>query len=441
MENVNNSKTDVVTSRVNTARSLLKRAAGSTETTVITPGKPVAPKKEVLAKPAVDTSATVEPTIPSSIESEISYELDPKVETKKEAVQEVTPTPENVVPQDVIGEDVDDTPIENFDEGAKKLIKRLRAKVRNTNEESKKHYEELSVLRKKSAEYEAGLAVPELTQKQQDRIAQLEVYEKLYNFKGSAVYQEKFVKPSTENENKLKQIAADYGVNEAVINQALSAKNVQELDNILAANFKNPISAIEAKGFIRNIQGIQAQAMEAEKEPAKMMARMQEENDTIIKERKMKANQVIVHTSKEAWTDSVIGLREDDRFSQITYKEGDTEHNEKFVRPILAKAAHEYGRTISALAEHGLTEIPKELAMKLARSDQLAHYSVVLKTQLDTANARVAELENLMKNKTSLNRPGLNRGMNSNSAPSTVGNARGVGAAAAGRAVLSRVSS
>lgn len=419
------------------AREIMKRVAGSTNTTIVG-APPAAPVKSMAsAGPSVDTSVAVkeERPVPAIVESKIEYDIDPKVELpKKESVGQ------DFVPEDPSNDEEVSPEVEvKFDEVAKKLLKTLRAKLKYANTGYRKSSEELETLRKFKTEVDTGLITPEVTQAQANRIAELEKYESLHNFKGTESYRERFVKPIAEASDKLVSLAKEYGVSDGVLQQAINSDGAA-LDDILSRNFKNTLSAMEAKNLVRDIKSTQAAAIEAEKEPTKMMARMQKEDDEILASRRAKANDVIVHTSKDAWIESLTGLREDKRFSEITFREGDTEHNEKFVKPILQKAAQEYGRTIRILAEHGLSELPKELAVKFARSDQLAHYSAVLLNQRDAAQSRVAELENLIKTKTHLNRPGINGGINGTTTSSAPANGRhGVGPENAARNVLARV--
>lgn len=410
------------------AASLLKRVQGE---------KPVVPTEGMTqpeAKVALEPPKQVEAKLP---EAKVEYDLNPKapVDPALPTAEQKKAIPKEYLPEDPTDEidsliDPADTTGANF--------KKLRTKLKSLNGDHRKANEELTVLRQKVADYDNGLAVPEVTQLQLDRIAQLEVYEKLYNFKGSPVYQEKIAKPLGENREKLQELAKQDEVDDELLTRAFAAETDAETNRILSQGFKDPLSAIEAKGLIKSIKGIQAQAIELEKEPMQSLARMQQENDRIVQEKRAKANDVIVHVSKEAWSDSLIELRKDPRFPEITYREGDSEHNEKFVRPILTKAGQEYGRIIRTLAECGMTELPKDLSMAFARMTQLAHQSAAIAFERDALRTRVGELESLMQRKSHLNRPGINGNVGASSA-TKVGVSEAVGPQNAGRKVLDRV--
>jgi len=406
------------------AAQLLKRVAGSTEAVPVQP-KPTEPKQEMTPPASVPSEPVVE-----------DYDINPKKEVKPVEVE----TPKDTIPKEYLPDDPTDeidqlmdpkgTTGENF--------KKLRTKLKAVNSEKNQFKTELENLRQKVADYETGLAVPEITAEQTRRIEELEIYEKLYNFKASPVYKKNFVEPITQEQTKLAELANEYGVGVEVLNAAFAATTTAETNRILSQHFTDDVGALEAKSIIKNIKKIQSDALEAEKEPAQSLARMQQENDRILAEQRAKANDSIVHTSKEGWSESLLTLREDTRFPEIVYREGDSEHNDKYVRPILTRAGQEYGKFVRVLAEHGLTELPKEVSIALARMTKLAHLSAVKAVENEHLRNRVAELESKLTTKHSVNRPGVNGtggGNNVYSSPS----GKAVGPAAAGRNALNRV--
>lgn len=416
------------------AIELLKRVQGSNKIVPVTP-----PGQKPEAKPPVDTSVVAPPEPPRTLESDTpkeEYDFNPTGSEDKKTEPVKAETPADFVPED---------PTDEIDalidpkEPVGKNFKNLRTKLKALNSEHKKAAEELQTLRKKVTDYETGVEIPEISKGQLDRINQLEVYEKLYNFKGSAVYQEKFAKPIAEDQAKLQLLAEEHKVDPTVLNQAFAAESTEEQNRVITQHFKNDLSALEVKSLIKSIKKVQAEAAEAEKEPAQSLARMQAENDRILADKRNKANEAIVHTSKSSWSDSLVELRNDPRFPEITYREGDTEHNEKFVKPILTKAAQEYGRIVRTLAQHGMTELPKDLGMAMARMTQLAHQSAAIAVERDGLRARVKELESLMYQKGLLHRPSMNNGQGAGGSNGSAAPTTAVGPEKAGAKVLSRV--
>lgn len=410
------------------AVNLLKRVQGDTK---------IVPDNVKLPTPP--PPAGVPPVVESKpAEAPVSGDYDLNPPQPEETKETVEPKKE-ATPADFVPEDPTDEIDALFDpkDPAGANFKKLRTKLKSLNSEHKKNVEELSTLRKKVTDYESGIEVPEVTKGQLKRIQELEVYEKLYNFKGSAVYQEKFAKPIQEDQEKLALIAKEHNVSTDVVNAAILADTTVKENQIISEHFKDDLSRLEVKSLIKSLKKTQDAALEAEKEPAKSLARMQQENDAILAEKRSKANEGIVYASKGAWTESLVELRKDSRFPEITFREGDSEHNERFVKPILTKAAQEYGRIVRTLAQHGLTELPVDVAMALARMTQLAHQSAAIGYDRDQKSARVHELETLMRQKGMIHRPGVNSTAGSNTAPVTPTTA--VGPENAGRKVLSRV--
>ena len=399
--------------------------------------------------PAVIESAPVveESKEAASKGDEWEFDLDPVdkeapvVEAQKEGASVETPPapkeePKTLMPEDLLPEDPTDEIDQMIDpkSNIKENFKKFRTKLKSLNQVNRDNAAELEALRKKVKDYDDGLAVPEITQKQAERIEELEKYEKLHNFKGSAVYQEKFAEPLARDVEAVNKLAEDYKIDPSVLHAAYGAKSEQETNKLLLNAFKDDVGALDAKSLFRSMKKTQAEARAAEADIENSFTRMQQENDQLLFQKRVKANEAIKRVSKDSWAESLIELRKDSRFKEIQYVEGDTEHNEKYVRPILTKASQEYGRTIKILAEHGLTELPRELAMKFARSDQLAHYSAVLLEEKNNLQQEVARLNKLVNDRGYGRRPGVN-----NTSAGATPSSNGTSSVSAGARVLARV--
>lgn len=391
------------------------------------------PAQAVIVKP-------FEPPAAVSNEPEYSFDETPTEKEKVEVLKEAVSVPAEPKPEDFIPEDPTDEIEAAVDpkEDPRVGMKKLREKYKTVNKKNKEYYAELEALKPKLKGYEDGTAVPEVVTALQKRIEELEPYEKAQNFKASTVYREKFAKPIREAQEKLKELAVNAEVDVDILNKAFAAENEIESNKILANAFADPLSAIEAKGLIKSIKNVQDQAAEAEKDAVSSLARLQEENDRIENEQKEKVRGEFLYNSKEAWSESLQHLRGEDRFPELKFVEGDTEHNEKIVRPILTKASQEFGRIVNACMQQGMKSMPKELGVAMARMTQLAHQSAVATHQRNVLQARVDELEAKLYNTHRVNRPGVNR---SSAVPANMGGSRaaGVGAERAGANVLARV--
>lgn len=424
MENVDN--IPVTVKRQSRAAALLNRVQEANKA-----GVPVPPPSPVQAP---------EPQFPETISSapEAKEEFPVNPETPKAPAVATPPQNPEYVPEDPTDEIEAALDPKEKPEGQ---FKKLRTKYQTAAKELRERTVELDNLKKKIKDYDEGVSVAPVTQQQLARIAELEKYETLYNFKGSPVYREKFTAPLQSEHAKLSEIAKEYNINEETVRAALNAGSSADTNRILSQAFGDEVGALEAKSIIRNIKKIQSEAMEAEREPAQALARMQEDSDRIAAEQRRQANDVIANTARSGWSESLVTLREDPRFPELSFQEGNSEHNEKYVRPILTKAGQEYGKIVRALAENGLKQMPKDLSFALAKMTQLAHQSAVASVERDALKARVMELEGRLHITNGINRPGVNSTAGGPGAAVSSNGNKAVGPAQAARNVLSRVMS
>lgn len=425
------------------ALEILKRVPGGDKIVAMdekTPPKVVESKTPVVDKKYVKPNTTDEgfdmnpETSDEAPKSAKTVEPPKTIDTSKE------PTEESL-PNDFIPDDPDEVD-EVIDKKAtiKQNFINLRTKLKAKNKEWKSLKEEAETLKKKVTEFETGVAIPEIVEKQNERLAYLEKFEHLYNFEGSPYAQETFIKPLTEEHGKLEELAKGYtNVTPEVLAKIKNAETEAERNKLLINAFGDEVGAFEAKTIIRNIQKIKGEFEKAKNDPSKSLAKYQAENDRILAERRSKANEGIIHGAKTGWSESLLHLREDNRFPEITYREGDTEHNDNYVRPILTKASQEYGRFVRTLAENGLEQLPKEESVALARAFQLAHQAAVVAVERDRLAKENTELRQLIQKRTHLNRPSINGGGDSTGSRPSVPGRVGVGPENAGRNVLARV--
>lgn len=294
------------------------------------------------------------------------------------------------------GEDETNTTAENF--------KRLRGVVREAKKTISDRDKQVVELSRKLRKYESGEEHPNIVQELQERVNQLERYEQLMSLKTSPQYKEKFIRPLTEIKERLTEIAKDYEIPSEIMNEAMELDNRAELNRFLSSHF-DEIGALEVKQLVTQARDLEKQAKEAEKEPQNALERILQDADIAREERRRGELAVMGQTSKDAWIDSLIRIREEGDVSELIHREGDTEYNQKFVNPIIKKAATEYGKIVSILSENGLEKLPKDLAFALARMCQLAHASAVALHTRNNAVKYAEELENNVKRSTSYIRP------------------------------------
>ena len=111
----------------------------------------------------------------------------------------------------------------------------------------------------------------------------------------------------------------------------------------------------------------------------------------------------------------------DENHLALSFREGDTEHNEMVARPILNKASRDYGVVVKALGENGLKQLPPEISYVLARSIQLSHESAILRHQNEEMHEELVTLRKRLGNINTLNRPGANGGGSASSTSTPTG--------------------
>lgn len=291
-----------------------------------------------------------------------------------------------------------ETSPEEVDEPAPGSVEENYKLLRKTYKEIKKEKLELEnkakTLNDELEKFKTGQALPEVLQKQEEKIQKLSKYQKLYDLESSEEYQEAFIKPLSDVQEKLKNIAASYNLPEGTIEKAIETNNVRDLNQFISEYF-DPTGGLEFKALIDKAKGIKTQAFEAKKEPGKALEALQAEGKRAAEVRDAQRKSVIAATARDTWTEALLEIRQQGKAQELIYKDNDPEHNDTYVTPILSQAAKEYGRVVRELADLGAKELPKELGKAIANYVLLAHASV---TALETRTRAVSDLENIQRN-------------------------------------------
>jgi hypothetical protein len=310
----------------------------------------------------------------------------PKVETPPAATVvpvSDTPLPKAADPMPVfddapVAAAVEDAPAvdpdeEEIDNVSDDPVKENYIKLKTKAKEAVKNYKEIKsqydVTVSELEKYKKGEVVPEVLQSLENKVAELSKWEKLHNLKASDEYRERFVEPLNDNTEKLKNLFKSYGADEeqveAAVNHALKLDNKADLNRFLAANF-DLLGAEEAKTLIASTKQLQEDAKSAELEPAQALDRLLSESAAIKQAQEVQRVEKIKGTSKNAWVEALVDIRNEGKITELIRNEDDPEFNRKFVDPILTKSSQEFGRLIVELAKQGTKELPKELAKGLA---------------------------------------------------------------------------
>ncbi len=297
---------------------------------------------------------------------------------------EAAPKPEEEVELDEDDLELKGTTAENF--------KKLRTKVKELEEESTKKDEIMAELTEELEAFSSGKKLPDELVRREERIAELEHYEKLLNLKKSRYYQDEFVKPLQDINGKLEKIADDYNIDAGRLKQAANLQSEADLNRFLSNNF-DPVGAGEVKKVIRDYKALQAAAQRAEKEPAEALNNLIEKANAARAEEKIQRLEVMQEITKKVWREALDDIKSEGKIRELIYKEGDVEHNAKVFTPIVRAAASEYGKLVNELARNGLETLPRNLAYALSRLCQLAHASAVAIDSRERAVAMAEQLE------------------------------------------------
>lgn len=309
-------------------------------------------------------------------EGEVEFDLDPQDGTK---------------PTETPAVEAQETDEGSTEEGDSKEInfKKVRTKLSETTKTLKEKETEITDLKSKIEAFKTGVEQPEVIKQKDDEIARLSRFEQIHSLKTSPAYLEAFVKPIDEATAQIRAIAKDYGYPEGVIEKAVNISNKAELNRFLASHF-DEVGALEVKSIITRVQDVRAQAIQAEQEPVQALARIQAEHTQAIEAERAREKASIAEASKRAWVDGILAIRAEGKVQELIPREGDTEHNEKFVKPILQAAATEYGKLIRVLADSGLKALNQDAAKQLAMICQRAAASG---TAFASRDALMKELE------------------------------------------------
>lgn len=305
-----------------------------------------------------------------------------------------TPPPAEEPKQEVQAPvDVPDPELQEIEKGSvAENFKRLKAKYKETKQLAEAHNRELEETRGKLKKYETGEILPDALKEQQNRIARLEKFEKIYDLESSPEYHKKTQKLS-EVKGKLGQYAEEYGIPVNELEKTLDM-GVAEKNRFLSEHF-DEFGGMEVNRLLEEAKSVKTWMSEAKKEPESVLSQLIKDGEAARAAEVAASKQRISTKTTNSWERSLHRIKQDGWAPELIYRDNDSEHNEKIVKPILSKAAEEHGKIISALAEAGLSDLSDELSDALAKQTLLAHASAVA---IETRNAAIKAYNELEEN-------------------------------------------
>lgn len=216
----------------------------------------------------------------------------------------------------------------------------------------------------KLAAYESGEKMPSDYEELRERVTYLEKFERIHDMKNSRQYQETRLKPLNESIDSLTTLVKEYRGDDALVQRILKAPDRPTRNGILSRIF-DPVAAQEASALVGKIHSLQQQMAQDEASPGEAMQQLEAEFAATETERVASARARTAQMAQSSW-DKALRDGRSKGFGDLTYREGDTTHNENVVKPLVTKAGQEYNKVMTALLELGLNEVPEELASMLA---------------------------------------------------------------------------
>lgn len=237
-----------------------------------------------------------------------------------------------------------------------------------------------------------------------NKLATLQKYEDIIGLYGTEGFKEEYYDKVDKIKEGVLELAKDYGVDNSVIDQAMTITNQRQLNEFLGQYF-DVYSVQDIRKSIKEMQDIIAKREEAEANPVKtrefLLSNFAKKKDAIEKQSK----ENIKLASLSAWQEiSNTYSNPASGIDILQEKNGNKEHNDTRLG-ILNNSSKEFGKLVAILSENGLTSLPSNVARALASRFQLgetAAFAIVKSEQLQKEND---ELRAELKKFTNYQRP------------------------------------
>lgn len=279
-------------------------------------------------------------------------------------------------------------------------FKKLKTTLTETHKTLAEKEAELKAAKEKLEKYDRGEIIPDILQEKENKIAELSKYEKIVNFKSSKEYQETIAKPKTALKGQLEKYAKEYSIPVEELEEAATLTSERALNEFLEDKFDS-VGALEVKQIINNLRQVDSLAKTIEESPDSHIQNIQEQYQQIEQQRNAERKGKVASRSKAAWVRALGDIQKAGKITPLLYKEGDSQFNQNYSIPLRTKAAQEYGRIVSALAEGGLGEVSDDVLYAMANSALLALASAV---QVEAGNAAIKYASEIEENADRVNR-------------------------------------
>lgn len=321
---------------------------------------------------------------------------------------ETPPAPEKQEPE--IPETLDEA------ESPQQSFSNLRNALKATKLEREAAAAKVQELEQRVAKFQTGEEIPEPLKDVHARVQELEHYKSLVSLKANPEYEKQVLAPLTDTKGKLIELFKAYGANPEKINQLFANKDIKFRNTHLAGLLRDPVAVLEAKNLLTSIDTLHQTQEHFEKQPTialeQMVAAEIETRNANVRERLGE----VKSRSSSAWVRALTDIRKEGKIFEIIPQDGNHEHNEKWVKPIVDKAAKQYGLIVKSLVEAGLRDLPETAAYAIARAVQQAYAAGSAAESRAIALAEADRTRQSAQRRTVYERPPMGSG-NGNAAP------------------------
>lgn len=271
-------------------------------------------------------------------------------------------------------------------------IKNLRSSLNNERARIQELETELEQARASLESPEIPKEVQEQIQAKDERLAQLEHYEKLFGLYNTEGFKETYYDSVDALAQRAKEIAQDYDVSDTVIDAAMSISNRKELIETLSQYF-DVHTAGEIRDIVLESQGIIKEREKAEKNPdevrSQLLSLVGKNNEARIN----KARENMQGAVSTGWTRMLESYSNPNSgITPLIERPGDVEHT-KNRDAILKSAESDLSAVMGIFAKDGLRTINDQVAAGIAARFQLSAAAGYMHKRLQELEAENAALK------------------------------------------------
>lgn len=355
---------------------------------------------------AIQTRQSSEPDSGDSQESlgEPQATSTPDVQNTEEPSKEATQEDGKVDDGESLLPDYQDEPAPPVKKTKAENMKNLRNIIKTEKEKSAELERERDALRAKVENVLQAEEVQNVIKEKDSRIKELEKYEDLLGLYKTDGFKEAYYDSIDNLTGEAKQVATEYGLEEAVVDQALTISNRKELNEYLS-QYLDPIGVGDIRKYILDAQAVAVERHKAEQNPKQARSELVEIMKRTRETRAAEVREKLKTRMKTSW-DSMLSIYSDEDSGIDILKDvsGDAQHAE-IKENVLKRAETDFGKAVGVLVAAGVQDIPAEVVKAFAARFQLSEVAGYLANSNKQLKAEVDSLSKELKKVNGYTRP------------------------------------